>query len=74
MCAAIDDNSSNIATEEPDLLVNMLGGNASLFEPFTAQSLARNNKDQIIASGIKIHGQVGDQDGFIHAAHATALG
>jgi len=31
----------------------------------TAQSLAQSNKDQIIASGIKIHGQVGDQDGFM---------
>jgi len=62
MCAAIDDNSSNIAAEEPDLLANMLGGNASLFDPLTIQVLAQSNKDKIIASGIKIHGQVGDQD------------
>jgi S-formylglutathione hydrolase FrmB len=65
MAAAIDDNSSNIAAEEPDLLPNMLRGDASLFDPLTAQSLAQSNKDQIIASGIKIHGQVGDQDGFM---------
>jgi hypothetical protein len=40
----------------------MLGGNASLFDPLTIQVLAQSNKDKIIASGIKIHGQVGDQD------------
>jgi enterochelin esterase-like enzyme len=75
---AIDDNASNIATNEPKFLADFWNNNISLYSPHTVQNETTNNVANISVQ-IAIHLTVGTLDGLLpdvqdYAAQLTSLG
>jgi len=76
---AVDDNASNVAVNEPQLLATMFNGDANAFDVQTANDQAKADRANIIASGLAIHMSVGSADALLPAnqvleALLTSLG
>jgi enterochelin esterase-like enzyme len=65
MSSAVDDNASNVAVNEPQLLAAMFNGDANAFDAQTANGQARANRANIISSGLAIHMSVGSADALL---------
>src|SRR6516164_4170635 len=65
MSGAVDDNASNVAVNEPQLLAAMFNGDANAFDVQTANGQAQADRANIIASGLAIHMSVGSADGLL---------
>jgi enterochelin esterase-like enzyme len=65
MSSAVDDNASNVAVNEPQLLAAMFNGDANAFDVQTANGEAKANRANIIASGLVIHMSVGSADALL---------
>jgi enterochelin esterase-like enzyme len=75
---AIDDNASNIATNEPKFLADFWNNNISLYSPHTVQNETTSNVANI-SGQIAIHLTVGTNDGLMpdeqaYDAQLTSLG
>jgi enterochelin esterase-like enzyme len=62
---AVDDNASNVAVNEPQLLAAMFNGDANAFDAQTANDQAKADCANIIASGLAIHMSVGSADALL---------
>jgi enterochelin esterase-like enzyme len=62
---AVDDNASNVAVNEPQLLAAMFNGDANAFDAQTANDQAKADCANIIASGVAIHMSVGSADALL---------
>jgi enterochelin esterase-like enzyme len=65
MSGAVDDNASNVAVNEPQLLAAMFNGDANAFDVQTANGQAKADRANIIASGLPIHMSVGSSDALL---------
>ena len=65
MSGAVDDNASNVAVNEPQLLAAMFNGDANAFDAQTANGQAKADRANIIASGLAIHMSVGSADALL---------
>ena len=65
MSGAVDDNASNVAVNEPQLLAAMFNGDANAFGVQTANGQAKADVANIIASGLAIHMSVGSADALL---------
>src|SRR5215831_8892763 len=65
MSGAVDDNASNVAVNEPQLLAAMFNGDANAFDVQTANGQAKADQANIIASGLAIHMSVGSADALL---------
>jgi enterochelin esterase-like enzyme len=65
MSGAVDDNASNVAVNEPQLLTAMFNGDANAFDVQTANGQAKADRANIIASGLAIHMSVGSADALL---------
>jgi len=65
MSGAVDDNASNVAVNEPQLLAAMFNGDANAFDVQTANGQAKADRANIIASGLAIHMSVGSADALL---------
>jgi enterochelin esterase-like enzyme len=65
MSSAVDDNASNVAVNEPQLLAAMFNGDANAFDVQTANGQAKADRANIIASGLAIHMSVGSADALL---------
>jgi endo-1,4-beta-xylanase len=65
MCAAIDDNASNVLEGEPELMLNMFNNDPDLFDAQTSQSIIRNNAGNVIGEGLAIYMAIGSEDGLL---------
>jgi enterochelin esterase-like enzyme len=65
MSSAVDDNASNVAVNEPQLLAAMFNGDANAFDVQTANGQAKADGANIIASGLAIHMSVGSADALL---------
>src|SRR5215471_1436703 len=79
MSGAVDDNASNVAVNEPQLLAAMFNGDANAFDVQTANDQAKADRANIIESGLAIHMSVGSADALLPAnqvlgALLTSLG
>ena len=79
MSGAVDDNASNVAVNEPQLLAAMFNGDANAFDVQTANDQAKSDRANIIESGLAIHTSVGSADALLPAnqvldALLTSLG
>ena len=68
---AIDDRSSNIASNEPGGYANMLDSIAAAYDPMSVWDLSISNAASIIAQALPIHVTVGDQDSNYTAGFET---
>jgi hypothetical protein len=65
MSGAVDDNASNVAVNEPQLLAAMFNGDANAFDVQTANGQAKADRANIIGSGLAIHMSVGSADALL---------
>jgi enterochelin esterase-like enzyme len=65
MSGAVDDNASNVAVNEPQLLAAMFNGDANAFDAQTANGQAKADRASIIASALAIHMSVGSADSLL---------
>src|SRR5262245_17865062 len=65
MSSAVDDNASNVAVNEPQLLASLFNGGANSFDVHTANGHAKADCANIIASGLAIHMSVGSADALL---------
>jgi enterochelin esterase-like enzyme len=65
MSSAVDDNASNVAVNEPQLLAAMFNGDANAFDAQTANGQAKADRANIIASALAIHMSVGSADALL---------
>ena len=65
MSGAVDDNASNVAVNEPQLLAAMFNGDANAFDAQTANAQAKADRANIIASALAIHMSVGSADSLL---------
>src|SRR5262245_20305414 len=65
MSGAVDDNASNVAVNEPQLLAAMFNGDANAFDAQTANGQAKADRANIIESGLAIHMSVGSVDALL---------
>jgi hypothetical protein len=65
MSSAVDDNASNVAANEPQLLAAMFNGDANAFDVQTANGQAEADCANILASGLAIHMSVGSADALL---------
>lgn len=69
---AIDDRSSNIASNEPGGYTNMLNSNAAAYDPMSVWDLSASNVVAIKAKNLPLHVTIGDQDS-LYGVNVTFL-